>query len=165
MLQLARSVESNLPFSELEHLEVDSVNLAEKKFPLLRSSLQKVIKATPNARFAYIYVERLGSLYFIADSEPETSPDYSPSGQEFTEADPADKMPFHTRMAQVTDPVTDRWGTWISAEVPILDLQSGKVLAVFGMDYNANSWRKNILFHLFQSIVFVIIIFFLSSAN
>lgn len=161
VLQLAQSVESGLPLSELEHLEINPDNLAGKEFPLLRGVLRKIIKATPHARFAYIYVERGERLYFLADSEPETSPDYSPSGQEFTEAATVDKLPFSTKKAQVTKPVTDRWGTWVSAEVPVVDLQTGNVLAVFGMDYNANSWRMNILYQLFQSVIFVVIIFVL----
>jgi len=161
VLQLAQSVESSLPLSELEHLEINPANFSGKNFPLLRSALQKIIKATPHARFAYVYVQSEENLYFLADSEPETSPEYSPSGQKFTEVDPVDKLPFSTKKAQVTEPVTDRWGTWVSAEVPILDPQTGKVIAVFGMDYNANSWRMSILFYVFQSVVFVVIIFIL----
>ncbi len=161
VLQLALSVESNLPVSEIEALQTEPLNFAGKSFPLLRRALQRAIKATPNVRFAYVYIERSGNLYFIADSEPESSPDYSPSGQEFTEADPVDKLSFSTKKAQVTDPVSDRWGRWVSAEVPIFDSQTGNVIAVLGMDYNAKSWRANVLFRVFQSVVFVVIVFVL----
>lgn len=41
-------------------------------------------------------------------------------------------------------PVTDRWGTWISAFVPLRD-ESGKVEAVLGVDYDVRSWILSIL--------------------
>ncbi|HSA60275.1 MAG TPA: response regulator [bacterium] len=36
-------------------------------------------------------------------------------------------------------PVTDRWGTWVSAYVPMRDAQ-GRVDAVLGVDYAASNW-------------------------
>jgi hypothetical protein len=105
-----------------------------------------------------LYLERNERLYFIVDSEPETSPDYSPPGQEITEAQPIDKMPFKNGQALVTEPIKDRWGTWITAEVPVRDPATGNVIAVFGMDYNARSWKNRILFDVSQSVVMVIIL-------
>jgi diguanylate cyclase (GGDEF)-like protein len=43
-------------------------------------------------------------------------------------------------------PVTDRWGTWVSAWVPMRDA-SGKVEAVLGVDFDAGSWAQQILAH------------------
>jgi len=37
--------------------------------------------------------------------------------------------------------VTDRWGTWISALVPIRDPQTGALVAVLGMDIDARDWK------------------------
>jgi len=38
-------------------------------------------------------------------------------------------------------PVSDRWGTWVSALVPLTDPQGGHVLAVLGMDIDARVWK------------------------
>ena len=43
-------------------------------------------------------------------------------------------------------PVTDRWGTWVSAWVPMHDT-TGKVEAVLGLDFDAGSWARQILAH------------------
>lgn len=158
VLQIARSVVASLTIDELKQMGERPEDIRKNNFPNLKSSLQKVIQVTPHARFAYFYVERDGKLYFVVDSEPETSPDYSPPGQEFTEADPVDKMPFANGLAQVTNPVTDRWGTWVSAEVPVFDQETHQIIAVFGMDYNANSWRNRIIFEVLQSFVMVVVI-------
>jgi PAS domain S-box-containing protein len=161
VLQIARSIEASLPKEELKQLSENPEDLLKNNFPQLKKTLQEVIKATGNAKFAYLFLERNDKLYFIVDSEPETSPDYSPSGQEFTEAAPIDKKPFINGQAQVTEPVTDRWGTWVSAEVPVKDAISGKVIAVFGLDYNADSWRTRILLEVSQSLLMVLVILIL----
>ena len=46
----------------------------------------------------------------------------------------------------VFDPVpfTDRWGTWVSAYVPLYDSDGG-VEAALGIDYDARSWAVHIL--------------------
>ncbi|MBC8005968.1 MAG: hypothetical protein H7X84_10875, partial [Verrucomicrobia bacterium] len=144
-LQIAKSIEATLPKAELTTLDPNAEDLKDNSYPLLKNALQKVIEVNKEARFAYVYVERGGKLFFLVDSEPETSPDYSPPGQEFTEANPIDIKPISEGIALVTPPVTDRWGTWVSVEVPIKDA-SGKVIAAYGMDYNASRWIRRIWF-------------------
>ncbi len=39
---------------------------------------------------------------------------------------------------------TDRWGTWISALVPIKDPDTGKIIAILGIDYPASEWYARI---------------------
>jgi PAS domain S-box-containing protein len=161
VLQVAQSIEASLPKEELRELNAHPEELAKNKYLRLKNKLQNVIQVNKNARFAYLYLEHNGKLYFIVDSEPESSPDYSPPGQEFTEADQIDKKPFLDGQAQITQPVTDRWGTWVSAEVPVKDQQTGKIIAVFGMDYNASSWTNRIMFEVIQAILIVLVILIL----
>jgi PAS domain S-box-containing protein len=40
-------------------------------------------------------------------------------------------------------PYTDRWGTWVSANVPMFD-EAGNVEAVLGVDYDARQWSSAI---------------------
>lgn len=157
----ARSIVASLPKEELEKLETNPENLKNHSYQKLKNALQRVIQVNPNARFAYLYIERDDKLYFIVDSEPVTSADYSPPGQEFTEAAPIDKQPFKDGKALVTKPITDRWGTWISAEVPIIDEETGQVVAVFGMDYSAKAWKNHILVEVLESGLIVLIILIL----
>lgn len=161
VLQVAQSIEASLPKEELYELKANPEELAKNKYSQLKSKLRNVIKINQNARFAYLYLEHEGKLYFIVDSEQEDSPDYSPPGQEFTEAEQVDKKPFIDGQAQITPPVTDRWGTWVSAEVPIKDQKTGNVIAVFGMDYNASSWKSRIMFEVIQAILVVFVILIL----
>ena len=165
VIQIARSVEASLSKLELQDLPENPNELKTKDFSLTKKTLQQIIRINKNARFAYLYLQRSNKLYFIVDSEPETSPDYSPAGQEFTEAEPIDSKPFQDGKALITNPVTDRWGTWVSAEVPIVDDITGKVIAVLGIDYDAKSWRNKILFEVAESSLLVVIIIILTFAG
>ena len=79
----------------------------------------------------------------MVDSEPVDSEVYSPLGQEYTEATPSDFLPFMNKETNVTEPHTDSWGTWVSILVPMIDSDTGNVIAVFGVDYPAEDWNNH----------------------
>lgn len=156
VMQIALTAEASIPKDEIQSLPEKPEDLRLQNFHQIKESLQQIICTNNNARFAYLYLERNDQLYFIADSEPESSPTYSPPGQAFSEADAIDKLPFKNSKALITPPVSDRWGSWMSVEVPVIDPKTGKVIAVFGMDYDAKSWQSKILFRVIESGVLVL---------
>lgn len=162
VLQVGESIVASIPTDELKYLDQKPEDLKDDQFQQLKTTLQKVISVNKDAKFVYLYIQRGEKLYFVVDSEPINSPDYSPAGQEFTEAAPIDKMPFTEAKPLVTQPVTDRWGTWVSVEVPIIDETSGRVIAALGMDYNASSWKSHLLFEVTESSLLVLIILILA---
>ena len=114
-----------------------------------------------NIYFAYLYTERNGKLYIIADSKPAGSKDYSPPGQQLTEGISEYKEPFASGHSLVTRPVKDRWGTWMSILVPIKDNDTGKIVAVLGMDYPEKTWDDNAIFRTVQAGTIICVLFFL----
>lgn len=162
VLQVGESIVASIPTDELKYLDQKPEDLKDDQFQQLKITLQKVISVNKDAKFVYLYIQRGEKLYFVVDSEPINSPDYSPAGQEFTEAAPIDKMPFTEAKPLVTQPVTDRWGTWVSVEVPIIDATSGRVIAALGMDYNASTWKSRLLFEVTESSLLVLIILILA---
>ncbi len=143
-LQIARSIEATLPKSDIKMLEASPDDISKPQYQSLKKSLREIIRVNTNARFAYIFTEKDGKIYFMADSEPEGSEDYSPPGQEYTEAKPEDKQPFSDGQCHITEPLQDRWGIWRTVYVPIKDDITQKTIAVFGMDYDAKFWQGHI---------------------
>jgi PAS domain S-box-containing protein len=92
-------------------------------------------------------------LIFAADSEPESSDDYSPPGQIYTEAEEWDFIPFNEKIPSVSEPFEDRWGRWISVMVPIIDFETDEVLALFGLDYPVKLWYQSPIKNAIQSAV------------
>ena len=160
----ARTAEASLSKEALLALNISRSDVAKPEYDLLKKSLVKIVQVNSEFAFAYIYTQRDGKIYFAVDSEPVYSPDYSPPGQEYTEADEEAKLPFSSGEPLVTKPSTDRWGTWISMLVPMKDNLLGRTFAVFGMDYPAELWNQRMTSHAIQGAVYVAALMLLISA-
>ncbi|MFZ4456053.1 MAG: response regulator [Bacteroidales bacterium] len=158
ILQIGRSIEVTLNKAEISKLNAKAEDISKPEYQHIKNTLKSIVAVNSKARFAYLYMLRNGKIYFIADSEPENSVDYSPPGQDYPEAHPIEYQPFYTGKAVVTDAASDRWGTWISALIPIKDKKTGKIVAVFGMDFNAKKWNNSIIFEIFQSSTLVLLL-------
>ncbi|PXF58743.1 MAG: hypothetical protein C4B58_05465 [Deltaproteobacteria bacterium] len=86
-------------------------------------------------------VQENGQIFFFVDNEPTGSADEASAGQVYDEASDNLRCVLDTRVGDVEGPVTDRWGTWVSAQVPLIDPKTGKLLAVLGMDIDARTWK------------------------
>lgn len=162
-LQIGQSIEATLPKSDIKMLKASPDDISKPQYQTLKKSLGDIIRVNPTARFAYIIIEKDGKIFFMADSEPEDSEDYSPPGQEFTKANPEDKQAFIDGKCHITQPLKDRWGTWKTVYVPIKDVATNKTVAVFGMDYDAKFWHGQITNQLFIiSIMFTLLFIIIS---
>jgi len=150
-----------LPNKIVDKLDLNESDLEKPEYQKVKSSLLEMVKVMENIRFAYIYLERDEKIYLVADSEDPASPDYSPPGQEYTEATQQMFTPLQKGEFLITKPITDRWGTWISALAPIKDLETGEVIAVFGMDYPADKLNKELLASVYGRIGMILGIFIL----
>jgi two-component system, sensor histidine kinase and response regulator len=158
ILQIARSIEAGLPIGNIKSLKVSGEDIENPDYKEIKEKLMSVISVNPQAKFAYIYIERNDKIYFVADSEPETSEDYSPPGQEYTEAKSEDIQPFRDGKERITSPLTDRWGKWRSVYIPVKDKKTGQTIAIFGMDFNAEAWNQHLLFKVIQSSLVIVLL-------
>ena len=156
-IQLARSVEAVLSKDHIQKLTAIPSDTTRAEYKLIKAKLHRVIEVNPITRFAYLYLLRDGKLFFMVDSEPENSSEMSPPGQEFTEASEVDFQPFKDGKPQITKPVTDRWGTWVSTEVPVKDEKTGEIIAVLGIDCNSSTWNWRIAMAVFESCFLVVV--------
>ncbi|MDD2798839.1 MAG: PAS domain S-box protein [Bacteroidales bacterium] len=158
ILKLAQSIGSTLPIDDIKSLNAVESDLNKPQYNKVKEILVRIREVNPEARFAYIYSLRNNKIYFIADSEPPTSPDYSPPGEEYAEAGDLDKQPFLSGKPLLQRAVTDRWGRWISISIPIIDKSNNHVIAVFGLDYNAHSWTSAIIAEILQSSILALLL-------
>jgi PAS domain S-box-containing protein len=163
-LQQARFVAKAMNIDRIKALTGTEADTNSPVYLRLKEQLAILRLATPLCRFVYLMGQRPdGTLFFFADSEPADSKDSSPAGQVYTEAPKSFHRVFGTRNAATEGPITDRWGKWISALVPIIDPQTitegmtrpedaksnwvggnggdGKVLAVVKIDVDAAAWN------------------------
>ncbi|MDR3541301.1 MAG: diguanylate cyclase [Desulfosporosinus sp.] len=161
-LTIARTAETIFPKNVIESLKTPSPkDIETPQYKQINSSLQSLVSINPDIRSAYIYVLKNGKLYFMANSEPVDSKDNLLPGQEYTEATKVYWTPFEDGKSVITHPATDRRGTWISVLIPIKGVETGKIIAVFGTDYLAKTWRNAALYYTVQAGTVILIMFLL----
>jgi diguanylate cyclase (GGDEF)-like protein/PAS domain S-box-containing protein len=163
-INLAQSVEALLHTEHIMELSGSLDDLDKTDYNSTKSSLMRLSEISNAIRFAYIYGEKDGQITFLVDSEPPDSEDYSPPGQIYVEATDSTWKPLLTGEMVLTEPETDRWGTWISVLVPIKDSIHGVSFAVFGIDYDAAAWYAKVWARMISDFI-IIAIFLLLSAT
>jgi PAS domain S-box-containing protein len=109
----------------------------------LKKRMATIRSADPDIRFTYLMGQQPdGTIFFFVDSEPPDSEDYSPPGQVYTEATILIRNAFATHDDLTGGPDSDRWGTWVSGVVPVIDPDTGRFIAIFGMDVDARDWDR-----------------------
>ena len=152
LLLQARLVKQSLDVNEIRALSGTRTDIEKPEYKRLKQQLSDFRYASSKCKFLYLMGRRAsddtakkpGEVFFYVDSERVGSEDYSPPGQVYDELAESDARVFDTRIADVTGPTSDRWGSWVSALVPITDPATGTLLAVLGMDVDASSWGMDV---------------------
>ncbi len=158
---IAKTIEATINGEIIKELRGVTEDEGTLPFNNIKERLENVSNIYEKVRFVYIYTQRNDKIYFMVDAEPANSEDYSPPGQEYTEASIEYKKAFVEGKTIITEPVTDRWGTWISALVPIRHNQTDSVIAVLGMDYPAEIWKQEAISHTVISGIIVLAVLLL----
>ena len=155
-IMLAQSLESVMQLEHIAELSGGPEDLKNPEYIILKSNLMRLVETTNPIRFAYILDERDGNIVILLDSESPDSTDYSPPGQVYEEANDIYREPFRSGKTILTDTTTDRWGSWISALVPIKDQKNGNVIGVLAIDYSASVWQSRLWRQMLPDIIIVL---------
>jgi diguanylate cyclase (GGDEF)-like protein/PAS domain S-box-containing protein len=115
-------------------------------FHELRNQLVNVRQVNPDFRFVYLMrpsQKNPQQMIFLVDAEAFDSEDYSAPGDVYDGRSDALLMTYRTGKPHIESPYHDRWGYWVTAVAPVKNVQTGEVLAVLGMDINAEAWLAN----------------------
>lgn len=108
-------------------------------------------------RWNYLMIRRNGQILFLVDSIDEKSPVHTAPGMLYDDAPHELHQVFSSAKEAVIGPYTDRWGTFISAFVPIIG-PNGRVEAVFGVDMNAGEHARIVASQRIEPILIVMLI-------
>lgn len=142
LLEQAGLVAHAVNFERLQALTGTAADWNTSGYLRLKEQLAAVKKANTRCRFTYLMGRRPdGRVFFFVDNEPVGSENESPAGQIYEEISPEYLRVFDKRISLAIGPVTDRWGKWITALIPLTDPASGELIAVLGMDIDALTWN------------------------
>ena len=108
---LAESLESVIYPDDVAKLSGDAGDLQKSEYIMIKNSLTRLAAVKNPINFAYLMGERNGNIIFLLDSESPESPDYSPPGQVYTEAEATTWEAFKSGKTVLSEPTEDRWGT------------------------------------------------------
>lgn len=148
LLTLARTAVKAVDLDKVMRLSGSSADLDTPDFQQVKGQLGQMCSANPRCRYIYLMGRREdGMVYFLVDSGSAESEDYSPPGQTYDEASATLHQVFATGKETTEGPTTDRWGTWVSALIPLLDPRTGELLAILGVDVDSRDWRRLVALH------------------
>ena len=146
LLQQGRLVAQTLDVEQVKSLTGSAADLQNPNYLRIKKQFSAVKAARPSCRFVYLAGRKTaGEPFIYVDNEPPDSKDYSPPGDPYYDASPALLTAFHTISGVVGGPDADRWGTWVSALVPIRNAATGDAIAVLGMDVDARAWHRDVV--------------------
>ena len=119
----------------------------------LHTQLARVRQSCPDIRFVYTMAARGKDVIFLVDSDPMNGTDWSPPGQVYREASAELHSSFVTGQPLLEGPYHDRWGTWVSAFVPVFTPDAKHILAVVGADIQAEHWKHTVTVYRLWSIL------------
>jgi len=119
-------------------LQWSEKDLAGQPYQDLKHLMMSLVRSDRDLRFVLLAGLRDGKSYFLVDSEAPTSKDYSPPGQLYEEADASYLGGMSSRRPFLLGPLTDHWGTWIIASVPLVT-ENGTGINV-ELDIAASDW-------------------------
>lgn len=113
----------------------------------IKQQLYNVRISNEACQFLYIlgYDENKDSVFFFVDSQLTSSEDYAHPGLIYDEVTDEFKNAVSLGKEAFVGPVTDRWGTIVTALVPLKDPETGKVIAMLGMDVTADDWFSHLV--------------------
>jgi len=155
----AETVARSISIAQIKALTGSKQDIDCREYKRITEQLASICSVNSNWRWIYLMGRKSdGSVFFYLDSEPPASKDHSRPGQLYREAPKSFRSLFDGGTTTVEGPYTDRWGTWISALVPITDTQSGAVIAVLGIDIDARAWKWDLASTVALPIVLVLVL-------
>lgn len=147
LITQSRTAVTAIDATSLAALTGSEADLGKPEYVRLKETLMRIRTANPDVRFAYLLAARepgADKLYFIADSEPSDSKDYSAPGDVYEDTTPSELAGYRTGTSFAEGPARDSWGEWISAMTPVKDPETGEVRALLGLDISTRLFHGRI---------------------
>jgi PAS domain S-box-containing protein len=155
---LQRSISSE----NVKGLTGSESDIGTSDYKTLKEQMIQIQNYEPGIQFVYLMGQRPdGTVLFYMNSEPPGSDDFIPSGQEYSEASATLLNTFLSGEETVEGPVSDHRGTWVRGLVPITDTMTGNVIAVLGIDFDAEDWNIQIIKASAPAVIAMLLLVFL----
>jgi PAS domain S-box-containing protein len=145
LLQKARIVGHGINKERLMNLSGSLKDTINQDYQRIKSQLQQIRKTQPKCKFLYLMgMNEKNQVFFFVDSQDKSSKDYAPPGLIYEEVSQEYRNVFQKLEPKTVGPVKDRWGKLMTGLIPIIDEETGELMAVLGMDVTSGYWTREI---------------------
>lgn len=146
LLQQTQIAANAIDINSVKNLTGTSADLTSPDYLRLKQQFANIKKANKNLYFVYLMgVNKEGEVFFYVDDKPDGHPEGSPPGSSYSEAPKEFVEVMQSGVAVVEGPSKDSWGSFASGCAPIIDTRTGKVIAIFAIDFVTESWYLTII--------------------
>lgn len=150
LITYAKTIEKSIdwqPFAAT--LNTDPVKIKLDDLAGLNSKLNNACRVNADCHFIYLlYLDKQQDKHqvrFLLDASPQPPSEISKLSEVFAEASDELKRVMKMRTPIVEGPVTDHWGSWVSARVPVSITANTPYFVMLNVDVTAAGWNKRLL--------------------
>lgn len=158
LITYANTIERSIDWRPFENvLNTNPNNITQSDLSGMNVQLNDACRANRDCHFIYLlYIEK-SDVKFLLDASPQPASEISKLAEVFVEAtEPLKEAMLHERPL-VEGPITDHWGTWVSARAPVKITLKGNHFAMLNIDVAATGWHSRIYKKALVPIVFTLI--------
>ena len=158
LITYANTIERSIDWRPFENvLNTNPNNITQSDLSGMNVQLNDACRANRDCHFIYLLYMEKSDVKFLLDASPQPASEISKLAEVFVEAtEPLKEAMLHKRPL-VEGPVTDHWGTWVSARVPLKITLKGNHFAMLNIDVAATGWHSRIYKKALVPIVFTLI--------
>lgn len=150
LITYARTIEKSIDWQSFATtLNTDPNQIKVSQLDELNSKLNSACKVNQDCHFIYLlYLDKHHNKYqvrFLLDASPQPPSEISKLTEVFAEASDELKRVMKMRKPLVEGPVTDHWGSWVSARVPVSITAKTPYFVMLNIDVAAAGWNKRLL--------------------
>lgn len=135
---------ANIPPDIVKTLHGVSEDILTHEYQTIKKQLIAIKQSFDDMRFVYLMKLVGNDVIFLVDAEPRDSEDYSPPGQVYPNPSQELLIIFENGTSFVEGPIHDEWGVWVSGHAPITNMETGEIVAIIGIDINAQLWEESV---------------------
>lgn len=145
LVTYANTIESSIDWRPFQNiLNTDPNQLKPSDLKELNTQLNDACRANRDCHFIYVLYLDNNQVKFLLDASPQPPSEISQLWEVFVEATDALKHSLDKQSSLVEGPVTDHWGTWVSARVPVKITVNTKHFVQLSVDVAVHGWEMRL---------------------